>query len=63
MSTRTAEIRRVAVRHLAAAAAAARFGFAPAAVRRRAFAVELREALEELGPTFVKLGQAPHAFV
>jgi ubiquinone biosynthesis protein len=45
------------MRHLGSALVASRFGFAAAPVRRRAYAVELRRALEELGPTFVKLGQ------
>ncbi len=57
MTSRLGEIRRVAIRHALRAAAGARFGLAPAPRRREAVAVELRQALEELGPTFVKLGQ------
>lgn len=37
--------------------ARSRFGFAPAAERRAAFAAATRRAFEELGPAFVKLGQ------
>ena len=45
------------MRHAFAAAVESRFGLAGPARRRRAVAIELRRALEELGPTFVKLGQ------
>ncbi len=57
MAGRLSQIRRVAVGRAVRAAAGARFGFAAQGVRRRAVAVQLREGLEELGPTFVKLGQ------
>jgi ubiquinone biosynthesis protein len=57
MAGRLAEIRRVAVRRVFAAGVASRFGLAPPRVRREAMAEQLRKGLEELGPTFVKLGQ------
>ena len=44
-------------RHWWRAAAKARFGLTPVTRRREIFARELREAFEELGPAFIKLGQ------
>ncbi len=57
MSARSRVILATFARHLAASLPAARFGFAPRAVRRAAFARGMRVALEELGPAFIKLGQ------
>ena len=57
VTSRFAEIRRVAMRRALAAGIASRFGFAPRHVRREAVALQLRKGLEDLGPTFVKLGQ------
>lgn len=47
----------VVARRLAGALVRSRFGLAPASARRAAFARSTRLACEELGPTFVKLGQ------
>jgi ubiquinone biosynthesis protein len=57
MASRTAHIVRVVSGRLIASLPAARFGLAPAPVRRAAWARGLRQAFEELGPAFVKLGQ------
>ena len=57
MAGRGAQIASVAVRRGAAAAVGARFGFSSASTRRRASAVQLRLAFQELGPAWIKLGQ------
>ncbi|MDF1541546.1 MAG: AarF/UbiB family protein [Anaerosomatales bacterium] len=57
MSRRTRVITRTFARHWARALPQARFGFAPRATRRAAFARATRLALEDLGPAFIKLGQ------
>jgi ubiquinone biosynthesis protein len=54
---RSAQIRRVMLRHGAGAALDSRLGFASRGDRKRAVARHVRAACEELGPTFVKLGQ------
>ena len=51
------QIAGVAARRGFAAAVTAYFGFAPAHVRRRAVAKQLRAGFEELGPAWIKLGQ------
>jgi ubiquinone biosynthesis protein len=55
--SRAAVIALTIARRLAQAVPAARFGLAPANVRRAAWARALRRAFEDLGPAFVKLGQ------
>ena len=57
MASRQAVVITTVLRHLAARLPAARFGLAPARVRRAAWARGLRLAFEDLGPAFVKLGQ------
>jgi ubiquinone biosynthesis protein len=57
VSRRTRVITRTFALHWARALPRARFGFAPRARRRAAFARATRLALEDLGPAFVKLGQ------
>ncbi|HSN71152.1 MAG TPA: AarF/UbiB family protein [Steroidobacteraceae bacterium] len=57
VSTRTAEVLATLARRGARALVDARFGFAPAAVRRQAIALHARLACEALGPGFIKLGQ------
>lgn len=57
MASRSAVIAGVTLRRLAGQLPAARFGLAPAQVRRAAWARGLRLAFEDLGPAFVKLGQ------
>lgn len=57
MSSRSAIIVGVTLGQLARQLPAARFGIAPARVRRAAWAHALRLAFERLGPAFVKLGQ------
>ena len=57
MPGRAGIITRTFLRRWAGALPRARFGFAPQAARRAAFAEATRCALEELGPAFVKLGQ------
>jgi ubiquinone biosynthesis protein len=57
MASRTSVIVLTTLRHLAAELPAARFGLAPAPVRRAAWARGLRRSFEDLGPAFVKLGQ------
>lgn len=57
MSARSGQITRTLALHLARGVVGSRFGFAPAASRRTAFAVEWRRAFEELGGAFLKLGQ------
>jgi ubiquinone biosynthesis protein len=57
MSSRSAIIVGVTLGQLARQLPAARFGIAPARVRRAAWARALRLAFERLGPAFVKLGQ------
>lgn len=56
-ASRARTITATLARRLLAALPGARFGLAPAPVRRAAFACQLRLAFEELGPAFVKLGQ------
>lgn len=57
MSARSGAITRALVAAAARGALHARFGFAPAGVRRAAFAEQWRRAFEELGGAFIKLGQ------
>lgn len=57
MSARSRIIASTFARRIAGALPAARFGFAPKAKRRAAFANASRLALEDLGPAFIKLGQ------
>jgi ubiquinone biosynthesis protein len=57
VSRRTRVITRTFAFRWVRALPAARFGFAPRATRRAAFARATRLALEELGPAFIKLGQ------
>ena len=57
MASRSTVIAATILTHLAAALPSARFGLAPASVRRAAWARALRRAFEKLGPAFVKLGQ------
>lgn len=57
MSRRARVIVRTFAGHWLGAVPKARFGLAPRAARRRAFAHATRRALEDLGPAFVKLGQ------
>ncbi|MRS11661.1 MAG: AarF/ABC1/UbiB kinase family protein [Actinobacteria bacterium] len=57
MSSRSAEIVGVTLLGLVAELPRARFGLAPAHVRRAAWARGLRLSFERLGPAFVKLGQ------
>ncbi|MBF4510472.1 MAG: hypothetical protein ISP10_08375 [Aeromicrobium sp.] len=57
MASRTSTIVWTTTRHLLAALPRARFGLAPAAVRRAAWARAFRLSFEKLGPAFVKLGQ------
>ncbi|MDY0086927.1 MAG: AarF/UbiB family protein, partial [Coriobacteriia bacterium] len=57
MSRRSNAIVRTFASHWLRALPQARFGLAPSAVRRAAFAKATRLALEDLGPAFVKLGQ------
>lgn len=57
MSARGRHIAAVFLRRLLVASAHGRFGFASRARRRQAFARQARIACEELGPTFIKLGQ------
>ncbi|MDR1412483.1 MAG: hypothetical protein LBJ07_00960 [Actinomycetes bacterium] len=54
---RRRQIVRVITKRWWRAAARARFGFVPLGRRREIFAQQLREAFEELGPAFIKLGQ------
>jgi ubiquinone biosynthesis protein len=54
---RSAQIRRVMLRHAVSAALECRLGLASAGDRRRVVGRRVRAACEELGPTFVKLGQ------
>lgn len=57
MTIRSGHVSRTLARHLAAGVVRARFGLAPARVRRAVFAQEWRCAFEELGGAFIKLGQ------
>ena len=57
MASRGLQIAGVAVRRGSAALLGARFGLAPAHVRRSSTARQLRAAFEELGPAWIKLGQ------
>ncbi len=57
MASRGLQIAGVAVRRGSAALVGARFGLAPAHVRRSSTARQLRAAFEELGPAWIKLGQ------
>lgn len=57
MSARSRRVARTFVRHALIATWKARLGLRPPAVRRAVFAREIRIACEELGPTFIKLGQ------
>ena len=57
MASRGLQIAGVAMRRGAAAVMGARFGLAPTHVRRTSTARQLREAFEELGPAWIKLGQ------
>lgn len=57
MASRESVIVRVMLKRLIAALPAAGLGLAPAARRRAAWARAFREAFEELGPAFIKLGQ------
>jgi len=57
VSVRGRQIRATAARHAWRAAVAARFGLASAELRREAAATQVRLALEDLGPAFVKIGQ------
>ncbi|MRR11890.1 AarF/ABC1/UbiB kinase family protein, partial [bacterium] len=57
MASRGTAILTTLLRRLAAELPAARFGLAPAPVRRAAWARGTRLAFEDLGPAFVKLGQ------
>ncbi|MBE0476411.1 MAG: AarF/ABC1/UbiB kinase family protein [Coriobacteriia bacterium] len=57
MRSRVRRVAAVLGRRWAGAAVRSRFGLSPAARRRATFARATREAFEELGPTFVKLGQ------
>ncbi|HKK03552.1 MAG TPA: AarF/UbiB family protein [Gammaproteobacteria bacterium] len=57
MSARGRAIAAVALRRFLLAAWQARFGLRRGHARRRVFARHLRLACEELGPTFIKLGQ------
>ena len=57
MASRSWVISGTIARRLAAALPSARFGLAPATVRRAAWARALRLAFEDLGPAFIKLGQ------
>ena len=57
MASRGRHIAAVLGRHWAGALVGARFGLAGRARRKAAFARETRAAFEELGPSFVKIGQ------
>jgi ubiquinone biosynthesis protein len=57
MSTRSRVIRSRLLRAAWRAAYRSRFGLAPASLRRARIAEETRLAFEDLGPTFIKLGQ------
>lgn len=57
MGSRTAVIAGVILGQLVRQLPAARFGWAPGAVRRAAWARGLRRSFERLGPAFIKLGQ------
>ncbi|HSK47965.1 MAG TPA: AarF/UbiB family protein, partial [Coriobacteriia bacterium] len=57
MSARSRHIARVIIVTPVRAVLRSRFGFAPVAVRRAASAESWREAFEELGGAFIKLGQ------
>ncbi len=57
MSARSRRIASVASKRLALGVWHARFGLVAPARRRQAFALQARRACEELGPTFIKLGQ------
>jgi ubiquinone biosynthesis protein len=57
VSSRERTIVAVTLRHLVRQLPHARFGLAPASVRRAAWARALKGAFEELGPAFIKLGQ------
>ncbi len=57
MPSRATHIARVAARHAGGALLGARFGLTTRHARHRAVARELREAFEELGPAWIKLGQ------
>lgn len=57
MASRGAVVVGTLLKRLVAELPAARFGIAPATVRRSAWARGVRLAFEDLGPAFVKLGQ------
>ena len=57
MASRSAVITSTILGQLVRQLPAARFGLAPGAVRRAAWARGLRRAFEHLGPAFIKLGQ------
>lgn len=57
MSARSRRIILTFVRRGSAALVSARFGLSAPALRRAAWARQMRRACEELGPTFIKLGQ------
>jgi len=57
MASREWTIVGVTLKRLLGQLPSARFGFAPATVRRAAWARGFRRAFEDLGPAFIKLGQ------